>query len=61
VSAAPLIRGETGRGEDAALANAVDAAHTGHDADPDDLDRGRAIRTAQAELVTDCGVRDCRR
>ena len=44
---------EAGRGDDTALADTVDAADTGHDADPDDMERGRTLRAAEAELVTD--------
>src|SRR4029079_12178666 len=44
---------EGGRGDDAALADAVDAAHTGHDGDSDHMARGCTVRAPEAELVTD--------
>ena len=38
---------EAGRRDDAALADTVDAADPGHDADPDDVERRRAVRAAR--------------
>ena len=48
---------EAGRGDDTALTYTVDAAHTGHNADPNHMERGSTLRAAEASSSPMCRPR----